>query len=436
LIPRAALGVGVAAFALLTVVRLYAPPRPATPAGSTLPSLTPPGITLQARVGTARQAIAAAADVVYADAHGMTLYAHDVGAQPHADACSAECLRTWPPAIAPPAATAAGEWSLLRLGDGTRQWLYRGAPLHRFSGDASIGDTRGDARDPAWHVAVMRPGAGMRLPAGIAVREIDDAGGIALVDFRGMTLYIAAAVAGGAPCAAEPDCARHWPPLAAPAIANAVGEFAAVSSADGVTQWTFRGQPLFRHDGDRQPGDVNGAGAQFRAALIARLFMPAEAAIHRNPELGAILTTRDGATLYQRDRVTAGEERHEFRSDHGAPALGRAWGTASCDTRCTKTWPPLTAPDGALSSGYWDVLKRADGTRQWAYKGFALYRYAADQPGDIGGNQVYSLAHIGTGPATPLPAGGRIDDSEPGIPLVADAPGLGLGAMFWHAVVP
>jgi predicted lipoprotein with Yx(FWY)xxD motif len=434
----------------MIVVHVYAPPHPAQPAGSDLPTLTPPGITLQARMGTGRQAITASPEVIYADVNGMTLYEHAAGPA-GARACNAECLDTWPAAAAPSDAVPMGDWSLVTRGDGTRQWAYRGAPLHRFSGDSVIGDARGDARDPAWRVAVMHPGAGMRLPAGIAVREIDDAGGIGLVDHRGMTLYTAAAnsitaaslpgntpsrPSSYSPCAATPDCARHWPPLAAPSIANVVGDFAAVTHEDGVTQWTYRGQPLFRHEGDRQAGDVNGVSAQFRVALIARLFMPAEASIHRNLELGDILTTRGRATLYQRDRVTAGEERHEFRSDHGAPALGRSWGTASCDARCTKTWPPFAASANAISSGYWDVLTRADGSRQWAYKGFALYRYAADRPGDIAGNRVYTLAHIGADLETPLPPGGRIDDSDPDVPLIADAPGLGLGAMFWHAVVP
>jgi hypothetical protein len=159
--------------------------------------------------------------------------------------------------------------------------------------------------------------------------------------------------------------------------------------------------------------------------LIVRFFMPADVAIRRTVELGTILATRRGATLYQRDRVTL-EELHPFHTDHGSPALGRAFGTATCDENCSKTWPPLAAPADAISTGYWDVVTRADGARQWAYKGFALYTFAADKPGDIGGNAIYTLAQIGGSPKS-----AEIDPNA----LVGGS-GLGVSAMFWHAVVP
>ena len=37
---------------------------------------------------------------------------------------------------------------------------------------------------------------------------------------------------------------------------------------------------------------------------------------------------------------------------------------------------------------------RPDGARQWVYKGFALYTYAGDKPGDINGNEIYDLAQV------------------------------------------
>jgi hypothetical protein len=115
------------------------------------------------------------------------------------------------------------------------------------------------------------------------------------------------------------------------------------------------------------------------------------------------------------------EELHQFRTDHGSPALGRWFGTSTCDETCTKTWPPFGAPSDALPSGYWDIITRANGARQWAYKGFALYTYAPDKPGDVGGNAIYTLA----------PA-----EVDPNDFIGGTAAGLGVGAMFWHAVVP
>jgi predicted lipoprotein with Yx(FWY)xxD motif len=200
-----------------------------------------------------------------------------------------------------------------------------------------------------------------------------------------------------------------------------------IARPDGIAQWSFRGKPLYKFDGDRNPGDTNGIAvdSRFRTALIVRYFMPPDAAIRRSIELGTILATRGGATLYQLDRVTT-EELHQFRSDHGPPALGRALGTSACDSECTKTWRPFAAPANSLPCGYWDVVKRDDGTRQWAFKGFALYTHAADKPGDLAGNGVYTLETVGSNAGHAAAAD----------PRVREAAGAGVGAMFWHAVVP
>jgi hypothetical protein len=160
--------------------------------------------------------------------------------------------------------------------------------------------------------------------------------------------------------------------------------------------------------------------------LILRFFMPADAVIRRTIDLGNILSTRGGATLYQRDRVTM-EELHQFRTDHGSPALGRALGTSTCDEICTKTWPIFAAPADALPSGYWGILTRPGGARQWSYKGFALYTYAADKPGETAGNAIYTLAQIDRTAPT---------DIDPNDFVGGAAGGLGVSAMFWHAVVP
>ena len=336
----------------------------------------------------------------------------------------------WPPAVARKDATAGGDWSLAARADGTKQWAYGGAPLYRFAHDEAVGDAKGDGT-PGWHVAVFHPEAGLALPDAIQVREITDAGGAGLVDSLGMTLYaLDGSAAHSVPsCAGGDDCARHWAPLEAPQIANATGDFSVIAHDDGITQWMYRGRPLYRFSGDVKPGDANGAGVdpRFRPSLIRRFFMPADVAIRRTVELGAILATRRGATLYQHDRVS-NEELHPFRTDHGSPALGRAFGTATCDRNCTKTWPPLAAPADAISAGYWDVVTRADGARQWAYKGFALHTFAADKPGDIDGHAIYTLAQIGGNP--------KSAEIDPNALVGGSASGLGVSAMFWHAVVP
>jgi predicted lipoprotein with Yx(FWY)xxD motif len=432
-----ALMVGAGFLALLTAARFYGPPHqePASDASSPIPLATPPGITLQLRTSNPKARVASAAQWLYADARGMTLYTHDKDTA-RGTSCAGECAALQA-ALAPATAVQMQDWSLRNRARGGRQWVYRGAPLYRFANDKAIGDAAGDGVDGAWHAAVFRPGAGMALPDGIAVRQIADAGGMGLVDSLGLTLYI---FDGNAthpkPACGAGDCARLWAPLEAPAIANSMGRFAPIARDDGISQWTFAGKPLYKFAADQKPGDVNGMGvdSQFHVALIVRFFMPADAAIRGTVELGNIVVTRRGATLYQRDRVTM-EELHAFRNDHGSPALGRALGTATCDQTCTKLWPPFTAPAAALPCGFWDVLTRTDGRRQWAYKGCALYTYAADKPGDIAGNAIYTLAQVG-GNEKPEASDRPAADIDPNDFVDGAASGLGVSALFWHAVVP
>lgn len=398
-----------------------------------MPVATPPGITLQLRSTTKRVRVATIAEWMYADSRGMSLYTYDEDTASGTSSCTAGCALLWPAALAPPGAKGEANWTVRERADGTRQWALRGAPLYRYANDKEIGDTLGDGTEGAWHAAVFHAGAGMALPDGIDVGDIGDAGGAGLVDSLGTTLYRmnGEAAQPDLACVAR-DCGRLWSPLEAPAIANPVGDFSVLARSDGIAQWTFRGKPLYRFNGDRKPGDVNGLGidARFEVALVARYFMPADITIRRTLELGSILSNSRGATLYQRDRVTM-EELHEFRTDHGTPALGRIFGTATCDALCARDWPPFIAPANALPRGFWDIATRTDGRRQWVYKGFALYTYAADKPGEFKGNGIYTLQTMDPGDRRSASAEG----AGPKVP-VSGAVGAGLGAMFWHAVVP
>jgi predicted lipoprotein with Yx(FWY)xxD motif len=437
--PRAALMVGAAFGALLLAAHFYGHSHPpAFDAQSLTPVATPPGITLQLRTSEVKARVAANAQWVYADSHGMTLYTYDKDVS-RKSLCFGECATAWPAALAASNAIHSSDWSLLDRSDGTTQWTYRGAPLYRRAGDKAIGEATGDgAGGGHWHAASFQPGAGLAVPDGIDVREIADAGGIGLVDFSGFTLYsFDGNAAHPKPSCDAGDCARLWVPLEAPEIANPVGAFAAIARDDGITQWTYRGKPLYKYTGDQKAGDIAGVDGdgQFHIALILRFFLPADAVIRRNIELGNILATRNGASLYQRDRVTM-EELHQFRTDHGSPALGRAFGTSTCDGTCTKTWPPFAAPADALPCGFWDILTRPGGARQWAYKGFALYMYAADKPGDTGGNAIYTLAQIGGNGNTAAPHRTAPTDLDPNDFVGGASTGLGVSAMFWHAVVP
>jgi predicted lipoprotein with Yx(FWY)xxD motif len=53
---------------------------------------------------------------------------------------------------------------------------------------------------------------------------------------------------------------------------------------------------------------------------------------------------------------------------------------------CTEVWPPVYAAADAKPVGKWTVVTRSDGTKQWAYDGYALYTSVLDKiPGETNG---------------------------------------------------
>ncbi len=92
--------------------------------------------------------------------------------------------------------------------------------------------------------------------------------------------------------------------------------------------------------------------------------------VEDNADLGDILATQDGFTLYV------------FMPDDGA-------GSATCTEACADTWPPLLSNEGEAP----EPLAVADfsttdngGTDQVVFMGWPLYRYSGDSaPGDTNG---------------------------------------------------
>ena len=77
------------------------------------------------------------------------------------------------------------------------------------------------------------------------------------------------------------------------------------------------------------------------------------------------------------------------------------------------------AAKDAGASGYWSVVTRPDGVRQWAYRNFPLYTYVDDKnPGDANGNDTYQYV-MG-------------DDAF----VSADVGLKGARGFFWHTAVP
>jgi predicted lipoprotein with Yx(FWY)xxD motif len=91
--------------------------------------------------------------------------------------------------------------------------------------------------------------------------------------------------------------------------------------------------------------------------------------------VGEVLTTPEGMTLYTFDKDKKG--------------------VSNCKGDCAKMWPPLKAEKGAKPTGNLTIVKRHDGTMQWADEGQPLYTYAKDKkPGDVTGDNVGSVWHV------------------------------------------
>ena len=86
-------------------------------------------------------------------------------------------------------------------------------------------------------------------------------GAQAFVTATGLTVYIFDAdLAAPGTSVCNGACATNWPPVAPPAGAALTTGFATIARADGTTQLTYSGRPLYRFIGDSAPGQGNGDG--------------------------------------------------------------------------------------------------------------------------------------------------------------------------------
>jgi predicted lipoprotein with Yx(FWY)xxD motif len=89
---------------------------------------------------------------VLTDAAGMTLYTFDKDTD-KTSACTGDCAKNWPPAIAADEGDASGDYTVIDREGGAYQWAYKGKPLYTWVKDAAPGDVTGDGANGVWHVA-------------------------------------------------------------------------------------------------------------------------------------------------------------------------------------------------------------------------------------------------------------------------------------------
>jgi predicted lipoprotein with Yx(FWY)xxD motif len=90
----------------------------------------------------------------------------------------------------------------------------------------------------------------------------------------------------------------------------------------------------------------------------------------------ATLTAANGHTLYTFDKDAANK--------------------SNCYNDCADSWPPYAAAKGAKSKGKgFSIVKRKDGSLQWAKDGAPLYFWVGDtEPGDTNGDGIGGVWHI------------------------------------------
>lgn len=107
-----------------------------------------------------------------------------------------------------------------------------------------------------------------------------------------------------------------------------------------------------------------------RTLLLLALCAPLAGAAQTSPPTrttDGVLTDTNGMTLYV--------------SDADGPLR------SSCAGDCARDWQPLPAESNAKPWADYAPFARADGVKQWAYKGRPLYRFARDKaPGDRSGD--------------------------------------------------
>jgi predicted lipoprotein with Yx(FWY)xxD motif len=93
-------------------------------------------------------------------------------------------------------------------------------------------------------------------------------------------------------------------------------------------------------------------------AAIGFCFSAAAFAAMPGMEQNGMLVDAKGMTLYTYDKDSEG--------------------MSACNGKCAENWPPLMAASDAEAMGDWTVIKREDGSMQWAYDGHPLYTYVKD----------------------------------------------------------
>ena len=84
------------------------------------------------------------------------------------------------------------------------------------------------------------------------------------------------------------SCAQIWPPVKGPATAGTgvTGTLGTITRADGSTQATYNGHPLYTYTADTAPGQANGNGINASGGVWHEVTVSGGAAPASSPSSG------------------------------------------------------------------------------------------------------------------------------------------------------
>ncbi len=110
-------------------------------------------------------------------------------------------------------------------------------------------------------------------------------------------------------------------------------------------------------------------GAAIAVSACASAPVPQTGPGVRETALGKVLVDAEGMTLYT------------YAKDPD--------GASTCTGMCAVFWPPAVAQAGGTPPPGFSIIRRPDGSLQWAHDGAPLYAYREDDaPGDVAGQGV------------------------------------------------
>ena len=249
--------------------------------------------------------------------------------------------------------------------------------------------------------------AGGELPAGLTWRQVDY--GDVLADARGATLYVSDRDREIGKTNCTGDCTQRWRPVTAPPDFQPAGEWSAIQRDDGTRQLTNRNKALYTSVLDQVPGETNGDGADGGWRILVKPPSLPPGFKVEGVRQAKVLADGAGMTLYAPDGEAAKN---------------------ACTGPCAERWLPVPAPATAVVKGEWAPIDRADGIRQWSWRGRPLYRFADEQKaGEAAGASEAGWRPVVLRPAPPVPSGFTVQETMHG-PVFADGRGLTVYGYF------